>query len=181
MGTNRSGTKLVVGSGTGPLYLFRWILSILSLLLSLHSGISLLVSYQVGLVACARFNCMLSLEFASFLPNSWKLHGTESNFKLRICYQQIYFPGLHSWQFSGHPDGVNALIPITDNVVITGCEDGSVRAVHLYPHRFVYFLLATFLWWEIDHLMHYDLQTEIIWSLTQLWDCRFKQWFKLTW
>jgi len=72
MGTVRSGTKLVVGSGTGQLYLFS---------------------------------------------------------------KDQY--GLHSDQFPGHPDGVNALIPITDNVVITGCEDGNVRAVHLYPHRFL--------------------------------------------
>lgn len=72
MGTVRSGTKLVVGSGTGPLYLFS---------------------------------------------------------------KDQY--GLHSDQFPGHPDGVNALIPITDNVVITGCEDGNIRAVHLYPHRFL--------------------------------------------
>eukprot|EP00092_Neocalanus_flemingeri_P023196 GFUD01025153.1.p1 GENE.GFUD01025153.1~~GFUD01025153.1.p1 ORF type:complete len:471 (-),score=144.87 GFUD01025153.1:1127-2539(-) len=72
MGTVRTGTKLVVGSGTGPLYLFS---------------------------------------------------------------KDQY--GLHSDQFPGHPDGVNALIPITDNVLITGCEDGNVRAVHLYPHRFL--------------------------------------------
>jgi len=45
--------------------------------------------------------------------------------------------GLHSDQFSGHPDAVNCLVPITDNVVITGCEDGNVRAVHLFPHRFL--------------------------------------------
>ena len=29
------------------------------------------------------------------------------------------------------------MMPITDNVIITGCEDGNVRAVHLYPHRFL--------------------------------------------
>jgi WD40 repeat protein len=45
--------------------------------------------------------------------------------------------GLHSDQFPGHPDGVNSLVPITDNVLITGCEDGMIRAVHLYPHRFL--------------------------------------------
>jgi len=45
--------------------------------------------------------------------------------------------GLHSDQFPGHPDGVNCLVPITDNVLITGCEDGHIRAVHLYPHRFL--------------------------------------------
>jgi len=72
MGTVRSRTKLVVGSGIGPLYLFS---------------------------------------------------------------KDQY--GLHSDQFPSHPDGVNALIPITDNVVITGCEDGNARAVYLYPHRFL--------------------------------------------
>ena len=70
MGTVRSGTKLVVDSGTGPLYLFRWIL-LLSSVVSSHSGISLSVSYQVGLVACATVNYMLSLEFATFLETAW--------------------------------------------------------------------------------------------------------------
>ena len=60
-----------------------------------------------------------------------------------VLNQFIFQYVVHSDQFPGHPDGVNALIPITDNVVITGCEDGNVRAVHLYPHRFVYFLFAT--------------------------------------
>jgi len=72
MGTVRGGDKLVVGSGTGKLYLFN---------------------------------------------------------------KGQY--GLHSDQFPGHPDGVNSLVPITDNVVITGCEDGHIRAVHLFPHRFL--------------------------------------------
>ena len=52
--------------------------------------------------------------------------------------------GLHRDQFSGHPDAVNCLVPITDNVVITGCEDGNVRAVHLFPHRWPFFLPAWF-------------------------------------
>jgi len=72
LGTVRSGTKLVVGSGLGTLYLF-----------------------------------------------------SEGQF------------GLHSDQYPGHPDGINCLLPVTDNVVITGCEDGHLRAVHLYPHRFL--------------------------------------------
>ena len=29
------------------------------------------------------------------------------------------------------------IVAVTDNVVITACEDGVIRAVHLYPHRFV--------------------------------------------
>merc|ERR1739838_473327 len=33
--------------------------------------------------------------------------------------------------------GVNAMVAITDNVIITGCEDGNLRAVHLFPHRFL--------------------------------------------
>ncbi len=46
---------------------------------------------------------------------------------------------LFNWdQFGYHsdqPDAVNAMIPITDNVIITACEDGHVRALHLFPHR----------------------------------------------
>ena len=45
--------------------------------------------------------------------------------------------GYHSDQFPGHPDSINAMIPITENVVITACEDGLIRALHLYPHRSV--------------------------------------------
>ena len=45
--------------------------------------------------------------------------------------------GYHSADFPGHPDGINTLAAVTDNVVITGCEDGTIRAVHLYPHRFL--------------------------------------------
>ena len=44
--------------------------------------------------------------------------------------------GYHSAEFPGHPDGINSLIAVTDNVVVTGCEDGVIRAVHLYPHRY---------------------------------------------
>lgn len=45
--------------------------------------------------------------------------------------------GYHSADFPGHPDSVNDMVAVTDNVVITGCEDGTIRAVHLYPHRFL--------------------------------------------
>eukprot|EP00088_Acartia_fossae_P043225 TRINITY_DN4550_c0_g1_i5.p1 TRINITY_DN4550_c0_g1~~TRINITY_DN4550_c0_g1_i5.p1 ORF type:complete len:490 (-),score=137.15 TRINITY_DN4550_c0_g1_i5:1909-3378(-) len=45
--------------------------------------------------------------------------------------------GYHSDQYPGHPDSINSMIGVTDNVVITGCEDGTLRAVHLFPHRFV--------------------------------------------
>ena len=32
---------------------------------------------------------------------------------------------------------MNSILSVTDNVVMTGCEDGNMRAVHLYPHRFL--------------------------------------------
>ena len=32
---------------------------------------------------------------------------------------------------------MNSILSVTDIVVMTGCEDGNVRAVHLYPHRFL--------------------------------------------
>jgi hypothetical protein len=40
-------------------------------------------------------------------------------------------------QYPGHPDAVNSMVAATDNVLITACEDGIIRAVHLFPHRFI--------------------------------------------
>jgi len=45
--------------------------------------------------------------------------------------------GYHSDQYPGHPDAINNLLAVTDNVVLTGCEDGTIRALHLFPHRFI--------------------------------------------
>ena len=45
--------------------------------------------------------------------------------------------GYHSADFPGHPDAINAIVAVTDNVIVTACEDGAIRAVHLYPHRFL--------------------------------------------
>ena len=45
--------------------------------------------------------------------------------------------GYHSAEFPGHPDSINAIVTVTDNVIVTACEDGAIRAVHLYPHRFL--------------------------------------------
>lgn len=45
--------------------------------------------------------------------------------------------GYHSADFPGHPEGINSLVAVTDNVIVTGCEDGVIRAVHLFPHRFI--------------------------------------------
>ncbi|XP_066999095.1 WD repeat-containing protein 55 homolog isoform X2 [Anabrus simplex] len=43
--------------------------------------------------------------------------------------------GYHSDEFPGPKQAINMLIPITENIVITGCEDGLIRATHLFPHR----------------------------------------------
>lgn len=43
--------------------------------------------------------------------------------------------GLHSDAFPGPKTAINALVPITENIVVTACEDGILRATHLFPHR----------------------------------------------
>lgn len=43
--------------------------------------------------------------------------------------------GLHSDIFPGTKTAINSLIPITENIVVTACEDGNLRATHLFPHR----------------------------------------------
>ncbi|CAG9862969.1 unnamed protein product [Phyllotreta striolata] len=43
--------------------------------------------------------------------------------------------GLHSDIFPGPKTSINALMPITENIVVTACEDGNLRASHLFPHR----------------------------------------------
>lgn len=35
--------------------------------------------------------------------------------------------GLHTADFGGHPDAINDLVAVTDNIVITACEDGTIR------------------------------------------------------
>ncbi|KAK7077269.1 WD domain repeat-containing protein 55 [Halocaridina rubra] len=45
--------------------------------------------------------------------------------------------GFHIDRFAGHPGQINCSIPIGDRMLITGCEDGNIRAVHMYAHRYV--------------------------------------------
>ena len=33
----------------------------------------------------------------------------------------------HSADFPGHPDAINDLVAVTDNVIVTACEDGTLR------------------------------------------------------
>ncbi|CAF1364680.1 unnamed protein product [Didymodactylos carnosus] len=37
----------------------------------------------------------------------------------------------------GHPGAIECIEKINENVICTGCEDGSIRAMHLLPHRFL--------------------------------------------
>lgn len=43
--------------------------------------------------------------------------------------------GLHSDIFPGPNSTINDMVPITENIVVTACEDGNLRATHLFPHR----------------------------------------------
>ncbi|CAH0557152.1 unnamed protein product [Brassicogethes aeneus] len=43
--------------------------------------------------------------------------------------------GLHSDAFPGPKTTINSLVPITENIAVTACEDGNLRATHLFPHR----------------------------------------------
>ncbi|XP_066157402.1 WD repeat-containing protein 55 homolog [Euwallacea fornicatus] len=43
--------------------------------------------------------------------------------------------GLNSDAFPSNKAAINTLIPITENIVVTACEDGNLRATHLFPHR----------------------------------------------
>ncbi|XP_063846581.1 WD repeat-containing protein 55-like isoform X2 [Scylla paramamosain] len=43
----------------------------------------------------------------------------------------------HIDQFPGHKGMINCIVPLTDNLLVTGCEDTNIRAVQMYPHRFV--------------------------------------------
>lgn len=43
--------------------------------------------------------------------------------------------GLHTDEFSGPKVALNAMIPITENIVVCACEDGNLRAMHFFPNR----------------------------------------------
>ncbi|GFX66665.1 WD repeat-containing protein 55 [Trichonephila clavipes] len=40
-------------------------------------------------------------------------------------------------RFPGHPGSVDAMVVVEDDLVCTGCEDGKIRAVQLYPNKFL--------------------------------------------
>lgn len=45
--------------------------------------------------------------------------------------------GLHTDVYPGHRECVNAVVPITEDIAITALEDGTLRAVHFFPHKYL--------------------------------------------
>lgn len=44
--------------------------------------------------------------------------------------------GLHTEEFPGvSKKCINCIIPVTENIVVTGWEDGQIRATYLFPHK----------------------------------------------
>lgn len=62
-----------------------------------------------------------------------KLLAGSSNGKMFLFNWNEF--GLHSDEFPGPKTAINNMIPITENIVVTACEDGVLRATHLFPHR----------------------------------------------
>ena len=40
-------------------------------------------------------------------------------------------------RFPGHPSSIDCMQPLSDNVYLTGCFDGNIRACHIFPNRFL--------------------------------------------
>ncbi|RNA43412.1 WD repeat-containing 55-like [Brachionus plicatilis] len=40
-------------------------------------------------------------------------------------------------RFPGHPSSIDCMATLSDNVVLTGCFDGNIRACHILPNRFL--------------------------------------------
>lgn len=40
-------------------------------------------------------------------------------------------------RFPGHSSSIDCCVPVTEHVVCTGCIDGTIRAVHMLPNRFL--------------------------------------------
>ncbi|KAK2712569.1 WD repeat-containing protein 55 homolog [Artemia franciscana] len=75
------------------------------------------------------------MNSVAFVREGSKVLAGSGNGMISIFNRDEY--GYHSDTFGDHPDAINALIPITENIVATACEDGSIRALHLFPHRFI--------------------------------------------
>ncbi|CAG7734154.1 unnamed protein product [Allacma fusca] len=75
------------------------------------------------------FNCM------GVIKQNTKLAVGDSAGKVYLFNWGEY--GYHSDVYPGHLDAVNCMIPITEKIIITGGDDGYLRAVHFYPMKFL--------------------------------------------
>lgn len=82
---------------------------------------------------------MLSEEYEEDLTclglfrNGTKLVAGSSKGRLYLYNWEEF--GLHSDSFPCPKAAINDMVPITENIVVTACEDGVLRATHLFPHR----------------------------------------------
>lgn len=75
----------------------------------------------------AELNCM------ALIKNDKKLIVGSSKGKTYL-YNWGEF-GYHSDEFPGPKHSINSMISISDNIVISGYEDGKIRAMHFFPHQ----------------------------------------------
>lgn len=40
-------------------------------------------------------------------------------------------------RFPGHPESIDTMVALNNNIICTGSGDGNIRAVHMFPHRFL--------------------------------------------
>lgn len=69
---------------------------------------------------------------ALFCEETKLLVGTNKGRFLLFNWNQF---GSHSDAFPGTKSPINSLVPITQNIVVTACDDGILRATYLFPNR----------------------------------------------
>ena len=49
----------------------------------------------------------------------------------------MYIILINLYRFPGHPSSIDCFLPLSRNVVLTGCFDGNIRACSILPNRFL--------------------------------------------
>ena len=66
-----------------------------------------------------------SMNTMGIVHRNSKLVAGCGNGKLYMYHWKQF--GYHSAEFPGHPAPINSLVAVTDNVIITACDDGAIR------------------------------------------------------
>ena len=66
-----------------------------------------------------------SMHTMGIVHRNSKLVAGCGNGKLYMYHWKQF--GYHSAEFPGHPAPINSLVAVTDNVIITACDDGAIR------------------------------------------------------